>query len=56
LRFAWPERREPDDGPVHGLMRIEGTPVHFLLTKDDEILDHWVGSGSTISKIEAALN
>jgi hypothetical protein len=35
-------------------MRIEDFPVYFLLSKNGEILDHWVGAGSTISKIEAA--
>jgi thiol-disulfide isomerase/thioredoxin len=53
--IAWPECREPDEGPVHRLMRIEGIPAYFLLSKDGEILDHWVGSGPTIAKIEAAL-
>jgi thiol-disulfide isomerase/thioredoxin len=53
--IAWPECREPDDGPVHRIMRIEGIPAYFLLSKDGEILDQWVGSGLTISKIEAAL-
>jgi thiol-disulfide isomerase/thioredoxin len=53
--IAWPECREPDNGPVHRLMRIEGIPSYFLLSKDGEILDQWVGSGPTISKIEAAL-
>ena len=53
--IEWPECREPDDGRVHRLMRIEGYPTYFLLSKDGQILDQWVGSGSTISKIEAAL-
>ena len=53
--IAWPECREPDDGPVHRLMRIDGIPAYFLLSKDGEILDQWVGSGPTIAKIEAAL-
>ena len=53
--IAWPECREPDDGPVHRVMRIEGVPAYFLLSKNGEILDHWVGSGPTISKIESAL-
>lgn len=54
--IAWPECREPDDGPVHRLLRIEGIPAYFLLSKDGEILDHWVGSGPTISKIKALLH
>jgi thiol-disulfide isomerase/thioredoxin len=53
--IAWPECREPDEGFVHRLMRIEGIPAYFLVSKDGEILDHWVGSGPTIAKIEAAL-
>ncbi len=53
--IAWAECHEPDDGPVHRLIRIEGLPAYFLLSKNGEILDSWVGSGSTISKIEAAL-
>jgi hypothetical protein len=36
-------------------MRIEGEPTYFLLSKNGEILDHWVGAGSAVSKIEAAL-
>jgi thiol-disulfide isomerase/thioredoxin len=56
-KFAipWPECRESYEGPVHRLVRIDGEPTYFLLSKDGEILDHWVGSGSSISKIEAAL-
>ena len=53
--IAWPECREFDEGPLHRLLRINGVPTYFLLSKNGEILDHWVGSGSTISKIEAAL-
>jgi thiol-disulfide isomerase/thioredoxin len=53
--IAWPECRESDEGPVHRLLRIDGYPTYFLLSKNGEILDHWVGSGSTISKIEAKL-
>ncbi len=53
--IAWPECRESDDGAVHRLMRIEGIPAYFLLSENGEVLDLWVGSGSTISKIEAAL-
>ena len=56
-KFAipWPECREPYEGPVHRLTRIDGEPTYFLLSKDGEILDHWVGAGSAIAKIEAAL-
>jgi thiol-disulfide isomerase/thioredoxin len=53
--IAWPECRESYEGPVHRLLRIDNIPAYFLLSKDGEILDHWVGSSSTISKIEAAL-
>jgi hypothetical protein len=40
---------------VHRLLRIDGEPTYFLLSRNGEILDHWVGSGSTIPKIEAKL-
>jgi hypothetical protein len=53
--IAWPECRESFEGPVHHLLRIDGEPTYFLLSKNGEILDHWVGSGLAISKIEAAL-
>ena len=56
FEIAWPECRKSDDGPVHRLMRIDGIPAYFLLSKDGEILDQWVGSGPAIAKIEAALN
>lgn len=53
--IAWPECRESYEGPAHHLMRIGAEPTYFLVSKDGEILDHWAGSGSTISKIETAL-
>ena len=53
--IAWPECHESYEGPVHSLLRIEGEPTYFLLSKDGEILDHWFGSGPAMSKIEAAL-
>jgi thiol-disulfide isomerase/thioredoxin len=53
--IAWPEIREPFEGRVHSLLRIEGDPSYFLLSKNGEILDHWVGSRSTIARIEAKL-
>lgn len=53
--ITWPECREPFEGRVHRLLRIDGEPTYFLLSRNGEILDHWVGSGSTISKIEAKL-
>lgn len=53
--IAWPECREPFEGRVHRLLRIDGEPTYFLLSRNGEILDHWVGSGPTISKIESAL-
>jgi thiol-disulfide isomerase/thioredoxin len=53
--IAWPECRESFEGPVHHLLRIDGEPTYFLLSENGEILDHWVGAGSAISKIEVAL-
>ena len=53
--ITWPEIREPFEGRVHRLLRIEGDPTYFLLSKNGEILDHWVGSGSTLARIQARL-
>lgn len=53
--IAWPECREPDAGPVHQIMRIEGIPAYFLVAKNGEIVDQWVGSGNSVKRIEAAL-
>jgi thiol-disulfide isomerase/thioredoxin len=55
LALEWPECRESSEGPVHRTLRIEEEPTYFLLSKDGTILDHWAGSGPSISKIEAAL-
>jgi len=53
--IAWPECREPDDGPVHQIMRVEGVPAYFLVARNGEIVDQWVGSGDSVKRIEAAL-
>jgi thiol-disulfide isomerase/thioredoxin len=53
--ITWAECREADDGPVHRLLRIDGIPAYFLLSKDGEIIDQWAGSGATISRIEAVV-
>ena len=55
LAIEWPECLEPDNGPVHQITRIEGIPAYFLVAKNGEIVDHWVGSGDSIKRIETAL-
>lgn len=55
LSIAWPECREPDSGPVHQIMRIAGIPAYFLVAKNGEIVDQWVGSGDSVKRIETAL-
>jgi thiol-disulfide isomerase/thioredoxin len=54
LSIAWPECREPDNGPVHQIVRIEGIPAYFLVAKNGEIVDQWVGSGNSVKRIETA--
>jgi thiol-disulfide isomerase/thioredoxin len=56
LSIAWPECRESDSGPVHQIMRIEGIPAYFLVAKNGEIVDQWVGSGGSVKRIETALD
>jgi thiol-disulfide isomerase/thioredoxin len=53
--IVWPECLEPDNGPVHQIMRIEGIPAYFLVAKNGEIIDQWVGSGNSVKRIETAL-
>jgi thiol-disulfide isomerase/thioredoxin len=53
--IAWPECREPDDGPVHQILRIDGIPAYFLVAENGEIVDQWVGSGDSVKRIETAL-
>jgi hypothetical protein len=55
LSISWPECRESDDGSVHQIMRIEGIPAYFLVAKNGEIVDQWVGSGGSVKRIETAL-
>jgi thiol-disulfide isomerase/thioredoxin len=55
FRVPWAECREPDAGPTHEILRVEGIPAYFLVAKDGEILDRWVGSGSSVQRIEALL-
>jgi thiol-disulfide isomerase/thioredoxin len=56
LSIAWPECRESDDGAVHQIMRIEGIPAYFLVAKNGEIVDQWIGSGGSVKRIETALD
>jgi thiol-disulfide isomerase/thioredoxin len=53
--IEWPECREPDNGPVHQIMRIEGIPAYFLVARNGEIVDQWVGSGNSVKRIQTAL-
>jgi thiol-disulfide isomerase/thioredoxin len=55
LSIDWPECREPDNGRVHQSLRIEGIPAYFLVAKNGEIVDQWVGSGDSVKRIETAL-
>jgi thiol-disulfide isomerase/thioredoxin len=56
LSIAWPECLEPDNGPVHQIMRIDGIPAYFLVGRNGEIIDQWVGSGNSVKRIETALS
>ena len=55
LSIAWPECPESDSGPVHQIMRVEGIPAYFLVAKNGDIVDQWVGSGGSVKRIETAL-
>jgi hypothetical protein len=51
----WRECREPDTGPIHQIMRIEGIPAYYLVARNGEIVDQWVGSGNSVKRIETSL-
>ena len=36
-------------------MRIEVIPAYFLIAKNGEIVDQWVGSGDSVKRIETAI-
>jgi hypothetical protein len=53
--IAWPQIREPFEGPIHHAFRAEGEPTYFLLDTKGEILDAWVGGGLAIERVSKYL-
>lgn len=49
--IAWPQVREPFEGPIHKLYRVAGEPTYILVGRTGEILDSWVGSGQTTTRV-----
>jgi thiol-disulfide isomerase/thioredoxin len=47
----WPQVREPWEGAIHRMYRVEGEPTYFLFGPKGEILDTWVGSGQAVSRV-----
>lgn len=49
--IEWPQIREPFEGPIHKLYRVSGEPTYILVGAGGEILDTWVGSGQTTTRV-----
>jgi hypothetical protein len=49
--ITWPQIQEPFEGPIHKLYRVSGEPTYILVGAGGEILDSWVGSGQTNTRV-----
>ncbi|HEV8145628.1 MAG TPA: TlpA disulfide reductase family protein [Bryobacteraceae bacterium] len=52
----WPQIQEPFEGPIHKLYRVAGEPTYILVGAGGEILDTWVGSGQTNTRVAKFLD
>ena len=55
FNLSWPTVREPTDGPIHRLFRINAWPTHILIGKDGTILANRVGAGDMSALIASAI-
>ncbi len=53
--IAWPQIREPFEGPLHRLYRVTGEPTYFLIGPTGQMLDSWVGGGLAIARVSKVL-
>jgi peroxiredoxin len=55
FKLAWPQVREPFQGPIHQVYRVAAEPTYFLIGADGAIFDTWAGSGETTARVTKAL-
>ena len=53
--MTWPQIREPFEGPIHRLYRVDGEPTYYLIDPNGEIVDKWFGDSMTIERLTKAL-
>jgi peroxiredoxin len=53
--IPWPQIREPWEGAIHRMYRVEGQPTYYLVGPTGEILDTWVGGGQAVSRVRKFL-
>ena len=49
--MTWPQMREPFEGPIHRLYRIDGEPTYYLIDPNGEIVDKWIGGGMAVERL-----
>jgi thiol-disulfide isomerase/thioredoxin len=52
---AWPTAREPLDGPIHKMFRIDAWPTHILIGKDGRIVANRVSVGEIAALVSVAI-
>jgi thiol-disulfide isomerase/thioredoxin len=53
--MTWPQIREPFEGPIHHLYRVDGEPTYYLIDPNGEIVDKWIGGGKAVERLTKAL-
>lgn len=53
--MTWPQIREPFEGPIHRLYRVDGEPTYYLIDPAGEIFDKWIGGDMAVKRLTQAL-
>lgn len=53
--ITWPQIREPFEGPIHRLYRVDGEPTYYLIDTNGAIVDKWMGGGMAVERLTKAL-
>jgi thiol-disulfide isomerase/thioredoxin len=50
-----PQIREPFEGPIHHLYRVDSEPTYYLIDPNGAIVDKWIGGGMAVERLTKAL-
>ena len=53
--MTWPQIREPSEGPIHRLYRVNEEPTYYLVDSNGEIVDKWTGGDEAVERLTKAL-